>query len=334
MTPLMQQYFEIKQKYPHAFLFFRLGDFYEMFNEDAKEASNILGLALTSRGGSPMCGVPYHAANTYIAKLLKEGKKVAICEQTSNVADPKTKLFERKIVRFITPATIADDSMLEAKVSNYLVSLVLSSKGWGVACLEFSTGEFWISQNNKDESLIELSSLLASVNPREIILSKSDLFTLKTKLLLPEEVTYSSAPLVDTENIPESWPSVFENTPLALKAALSALKYTEQADKNFDNYFVPVYKEISSYLQLDANAVETLELIKIFDNIDDIANLYSLNREYIRQCCKGLYKLKGKYMGARECHIEPDWILIYRVEQDSLVLLATRTGKHSDIFNE
>ncbi|MBO7605810.1 MAG: DNA mismatch repair protein MutS, partial [Elusimicrobiaceae bacterium] len=150
MTPLMQQYYDIKKNYPHALLFFRLGDFYEMFGADAKEASRILGLTLTARAGEPMCGVPYHAANTYIAKLLAANKKVAICEQTSNVADPKTKLFERKIVRFITPGTVLEDTILEAKNPNFLVALVLSNNSWGAACLEFSTGEFWLTQGDKD----------------------------------------------------------------------------------------------------------------------------------------------------------------------------------------
>ncbi len=261
MTPLMQQYYGIKKQYSHALLFFRLGDFYEMFGDDAKEASRILGLTLTARAGEPMCGVPYHAANTYIAKLLAANKKVAICEQTSNITDPKTKLFERKIVRFITPGTVLEDAILEAKNPNFLVSLVLSSNSWGAACLEFSTGEFWLTQGGKDPSLIELSSVLASVNPSEIIMSRQDLATLQSKLLLPEGVTFSSIPDTDGMEIPASWPSVFEEKPLALKAALGALKYAEQSDKSFKEYFVPTYRTISSYMQLDANAVETLELI-------------------------------------------------------------------------
>ncbi len=257
----MQQYLDIKKQYPHALLFFRLGDFYEMFRDDAKEASRILGLTLTARAGEPMCGVPYHAASQYIAKLLAANKKVAICEQTSNIADPKTKLFERKIVRFITPGTVLDDAILEAKNSNFLVSLVLDNNTWGAACLEFSTGEFWLTQGGKDPSLIDLSSLLASVNPSEIIVSRQDLAALQSKLLLPEGVTFSSIPNVDGVEIPASWPSVFENTPLALKAALGALKYAEQSDKSFKEYFVPTYRKITSYMQLDASAVETLELV-------------------------------------------------------------------------
>jgi len=266
MTPLMQQYYNIKKQYPHALLFFRLGDFYEMFGDDAKEASRILGLTLTARAGEPMCGVPFHAANPYIAKLLAANKKIAICEQTSNVTDPKTKLFERKIVRFITPGTVLEDAILEAKNPNFLVSLVLSHNSWGAACLEFSTGEFWLTQGGKDPSLIDLSALLASVNPSEIILSRQDLGTLQSKLLLPEGVTFSSMPDIENLEIPDAWPSVFKDFPLALKAALGALKYAEQSDKSFKEYFVPVYRKMSSYMQLDASAVETLELVRSKSN--------------------------------------------------------------------
>jgi hypothetical protein len=146
-----------------------------MFGEDAKEASKILGLTLTARADTPMCGVPFHSANTYIAKLLKAGRKVAICEQTSSVADPKTKLFERQITRIITPGTILEEAMLDAKASNYLVSIQSDAHGWGLACLEASTGDFWITQNKDDADFIALADLLGSINPAEILASKETL---------------------------------------------------------------------------------------------------------------------------------------------------------------
>ena len=111
-TPLMEQYQQIKQQNPGVILFFRLGDFYEMFDEEAKRVSALLGLTLTSRNGQPMCGVPYHSASQYIAKLLKQGLKVAICEQTTTIPDPKTKLCPRKIVRIITPVVTDGTSHL------------------------------------------------------------------------------------------------------------------------------------------------------------------------------------------------------------------------------
>ncbi len=261
LTPLMRQYYEIKNQNPDALLFFRLGDFYEMFGDDAKEGSRLLGLALTARGDQPMCGVPYHSANSYIAKLLKAGKKIAICEQTSNITNPKTKLFERKIVKIITPGTVLEDSMLEAGNSNYLLAVETDKNGWGIACLEASTGDFWITQKDNDEDMTSLSALMATINPSEIIGGKESLNKLKTKIILPQDITLSPCePSYETDKLPENWPGSLTNYPLALKAGLSCLKYMAGTNDNFKEYFAPFYKEISDYLQLDSAAVATLEL--------------------------------------------------------------------------
>ena len=149
-TPLMKQYYDIKNQYPGIILFFRLGDFYEMFDEQAREVSAILGLTLTQRHGIPMCGIPFHAAASYIGRLLKAGKKIGICEQISTSADNKSKLFERKVIRVITPGTVMEDDMLDANQSNFLVCLRAQGKGWGIACVDVSTGQFWVSQNVDD----------------------------------------------------------------------------------------------------------------------------------------------------------------------------------------
>lgn len=261
LTPLMQQYYDIKNKNKEAMLFFRLGDFYEMFGEDAKEGSKILGLALTSRAEQPMCGVPFHSANTYIAKLLKAGKKVAICEQVSNVTNAKTKLFERKIIRIITPGTVLEDAMLEAGNPNYLVGLNTDKTGWGLACLEASTGDFWITQNDNDPDLTELSSLLASVNPSEITGESKTLDKLKTKIILPQSITLSPYKRYEDTRLPKNWPGALKNYPLALKAGLICFNYMAGTNDNFQEYFIPVYREIKDYLQLDGAAVNTLELV-------------------------------------------------------------------------
>ncbi|HIA31720.1 MAG TPA: DNA mismatch repair protein MutS, partial [Nitrospinaceae bacterium] len=136
-TPMMQQYISIKKEHPDSILFFRMGDFYEMFNEDAEIASRVLEIALTSRNKNktnptPMCGIPHHSSKSYIAKLIKSGKKVAICEQTE---DPKfTKgLVKREVVRVVTPGTILDDNLLDPKQNHFLVSLHSNTKGWGFA---------------------------------------------------------------------------------------------------------------------------------------------------------------------------------------------------------
>lgn len=144
-SPMMQQYVDIKAQHQDCILFFRLGDFYEMFMDDAEEAARILGIALTGReagpaGRVPMCGVPYHAADTYIAKLIVHGKKVAICEQVEDPSQAKG-LVERRVVRIVTPGSLLDSSMLEGDRANYLATLCREGNSFGLALVELSTGE-------------------------------------------------------------------------------------------------------------------------------------------------------------------------------------------------
>src|SRR5581483_8980126 len=179
-TPLMRQYQALKASYPHALLFFRLGDFYEMFGDDARAASPALGLLLTARQGIPMCGVPVHSASNYIAKLLKSGFKVAIAEQMEDPAQAKG-LVKRQVVRLVTPGTVVEEDLLEAKASNYLVALEIDSVGWGLACVEVSTGEFWASQAFNDQGRRQLLSILARLDPAELLVSAPAADELKLK---------------------------------------------------------------------------------------------------------------------------------------------------------
>ena len=145
LTPMMAQYQAMRKSLPpDMILFYRLGDFYEMFFEDAKAASPIMNVALTKRGGTPMCGVPYHAAQGYIARLLKAGKRVAIAEQTS---DPSPgKLVEREIARILTPGSIDDFELLDDQRPNYLAAVFRHGKTAGLACVDHTTGEFTIAE--------------------------------------------------------------------------------------------------------------------------------------------------------------------------------------------
>lgn len=257
----MQQYYELKKQNEGMILFFRLGDFYEMFDDDAKEVSALLGLTLTARNGIPMCGVPYHAASNYIARLLKEGKKIAVCEQTSAIADPATKIVPRKIVRIITPGTVLEDAMLDAKNSNYLVSLTLKNSGWGLACIEASTADFWITQNDDDGDFLALASVLSTINPSELLCEQDALSKIKTKIILPASLTVSDAPAFQNTTMPDSWPSSLEAYPQAVKAGLNGIKYLAITNTEFKDYYVPYYRHITDYLQLDNAAVGALELI-------------------------------------------------------------------------
>jgi len=145
-TPMMRQYKSAKKRYPDSILFFRLGDFYEMFFEDAKLASKVLGIALTSRNKSdknpvPLCGVPFHSAEPYLAKLLERGHKVAICEQ---VEDPRYAkgVVERRVTRVLTPGAILDSENLESRSNNYIASVYCNSGSYALAYADISTGEF------------------------------------------------------------------------------------------------------------------------------------------------------------------------------------------------
>ena len=167
LTPMMEQYFRLKRSHPDALLFFRLGDFYEMFYEDAEVASKVLDIALTSRQKVPMCGVPYHAVNSYLAKLLRQGFKVAVCEQ---VEDPRTAkgVVKRDVVRVLTPGTAVEVELDEAKESVIIAGLAFGREGWGLALMDISSGELKASEIRPEEGK-DLKDELFRSAPREIV---------------------------------------------------------------------------------------------------------------------------------------------------------------------
>ncbi len=175
-TPAMRQYFEAKRQYRDAIVFFRMGDFYEMFYEDALTAARALELTLTSRskdasgGAIPMCGVPYHAADAYIARLVRKGFRVAICEQ---VEDPKKAkgLVRREVVRVVSPGTLTDAGYLDAREPALLmaISRMQPGPGYGVALLDVSTGEFTAAEYLGADGRQALADELSVLRPREIL---------------------------------------------------------------------------------------------------------------------------------------------------------------------
>ena len=177
LTPMKRQYYEIKQQYQDCLLFFRLGDFYEMFDDDARLASKLLDLALTTRDRSvenpdertPMCGIPYHSAETYIARLIAKGYKVAICEQTEDPALAKG-LVQRDVIRIITPGTVTESSMLDEHRSNYISAVYLNNGHAGVSFCDVSTGEFCCAGFDGD-AVSHVINELGRFTPREVVLS-------------------------------------------------------------------------------------------------------------------------------------------------------------------
>ena len=173
-TPMMQQYLAIKSEHPHALLFYRMGDFYELFYDDAKAVSKLLDITLTSRGKSagdaiPMAGVPYHAAESYLARLVKAGRSVAIAEQ---IGDPATSkgLVEREVVRIVTPGTLTDESLLEARQDALILAIGVNKTGYGLAWLDVSSGRFLVSEVAGD---VALEAEVARLAPAEILVPES-----------------------------------------------------------------------------------------------------------------------------------------------------------------
>jgi len=186
----MKQYRAMKAVAGDAILLFRLGDFYEMFNEDAKVAAPIMEISLTARHTTPMCGIPHHAVDSYIAKLLKAGQKVAICDQ---VEDPRHSkgIVKREITRIITPGTAVEEGVLKSTASNYLAAVNRIGRMYGLACIELSTGEFKVAEPG---SLDELQNELERLRPSECLIPvgldlpwKGFLFRLPDMILTPLE---------------------------------------------------------------------------------------------------------------------------------------------------
>ena len=171
ITPLRRQYLRVKQKYAEAIVFFRLGDFYETFDEDARVASRELDIVLTAREMGkghkvPMAGIPYHALDNYLARLINRGYKVAICEQLS---PPGKGLVDRDVIRVVTPGTVVEPNLLESKSNNYLASLIVEGEEAGIAYVDITTSEFATTQLPTDKAPCELERL----QPREVLVPDS-----------------------------------------------------------------------------------------------------------------------------------------------------------------
>ncbi len=261
-TPVMRQYQEIKSRYPQCILFFRLGDFYEMFGLDAQDASAILGLVLTQRQGYPMCGVPFHTAQNYIARLLRAGRKVAIAEQLEASSKEK-KLVARDVVRVVTPGTIVEDELLDPAATNFLIAIENDLVGWGAACLDVSTGESWATQTLNDRDHRKLHDLLARVRPAEVLASADAASALWLRSVLPPKACLTIRES-DPPKANPAWAagSIWRNHHLALNAALSARRYVDEAKFRLRELPEPAYREAGAMMQLDETAIRTLELVE------------------------------------------------------------------------
>ena len=176
-TPMMEQYLEIKKQYQDCILFFRLGDFYEMFFEDALTASKVMEVTLTGKNcgaeeRAPMCGVPYHSVDTYIAKLIEKGYRVAICEQVEDPATAKG-IVKREVVRVVTPGTVTSSAMLSENENNYLISLFIDEEGGGIAFCDLSTGEIYGGELNGKDFQDRLVNELVKLKAKEVLMNET-----------------------------------------------------------------------------------------------------------------------------------------------------------------
>ena len=277
LTPMMRQYIEIKENNPSCILFFRLGDFYEMFFEDAELVSKELQLTLTARMSgngekAPMCGVPYHAADAYIARLVKKGYKIAICEQMQTPEESNGKLVEREIVRVITPGTVLDEKILRAGSSNYILSITQNNNNtFGLAYSDISTGELSVLEVY---STSDLENEVVTINPVEIIMPTA----LKEVSGVVEAASGFYISYLDTDyykqsNINEAIFSQFGIKSLlgigisedaAYVNALGALLiYIRRTQRSSLGHIVEVHQETpSNYMSLDKSTMRSLELLE------------------------------------------------------------------------
>lgn len=283
LSPMMKQYFEIKEKNKDSILFFRLGDFYEMFFDDAKLASRELDLTLTGRDcgqkeRAPMCGVPFHSCESYIARLVQKGYKVAICEQTEDPAKAKG-LVKRDIIRVITPGTVIESGMLDEGKNNFISSAFMANKKIGLSFCDISTGELFITEISGEDLQDQLQDQLISYNPREILIG-GEIVNFKTlPNFIKEKLSASVEMLTDDEFgysiCLDAMKNQFkENDVNSIKdkkemvssvgALLSYLKVTQITGYERINTF-EVYNE-NQYMSLDYNTRRNLELTRTMMN--------------------------------------------------------------------
>ncbi|MCF0208864.1 MAG: DNA mismatch repair protein MutS, partial [Bacteroidaceae bacterium] len=274
LTPMMKQFFDLKEKHPDALLLFRCGDFYESYHADAEEAARILGITLTHRSsvgsqqGTAMAGFPYHALDNYLPKLIRAGKRVAICDQ---LEDPKAtkKLVKRGITELVTPGVTTNDNVLSFKENNFVCSVVIPAVGQqGIAFLDLSTGEFFCGEGDRDY----IDKLLVKFQPKEVIFEHGQRSHFE-ELYGTKYYTYETADWYFTEqtcqekllrhfNVKSLKGFGIEKMARAITAAGSILQYLEQT-QHLNNQHITTIARIdeNKYVRLDKFTIRSLEIL-------------------------------------------------------------------------
>ena len=275
LSPMMVKYLETKKDYPDCILFYRIGDFYEMFYEDAKIASEVLDLVLTGKDcgveeRAPMCGIPFHAADSYVTKLVSNGYKVAIAEQ---VEDPKLAkgLVKREVIRIVTPGTLTSDTALDERKNNFLMGIYCDESGFGISCLDVSTGEF-LTTECEEEKVVEdeLSRFQPSelvVNP-QFMISGVDTEAIKNRYNLlitelpKEDFSDGKAEKLLEKHFHASLDGIgLRERPLAKLSAAATLQYVYDTQKGSVSHISNIrYYSVNQYMILDTATQRNLEL--------------------------------------------------------------------------
>ncbi len=293
-TPMMSQYFEIKKEYEDCILFFRLGDFYEMFYDDAVIASQILEITLTGKNcgkseRAPMCGVPYHSAQNYIAKLIKSGRKVAICEQTE---DPKTAkgIVKRDVIRVITPGTATLDTVLQSSENNFLASIYVDKDMYAASFCDVSTGELITTEGTNTITENNLANTIACFKPSEIIINdksfkRNKLFAdLKNRIGFYENyISEDYFDFYETENTvfnkftdPET-KTVLGGRTLCIRTIGAMLKYLKETQKiNLSHIREVRFYNAYDYMEIDMSSRRNLELTQTMRNMTKHGSLFGI----------------------------------------------------------
>jgi DNA mismatch repair protein MutS len=342
LTPMMQQYRRLRGKIPaDTLLLFRLGDFYELFFEDAKEASGLLNVALTKRNGVPMCGVPYHAAQTYIAKLIKAGRRVAICDQTS---EPQPgKIVSRDITQIVSAGTVSDLDLLEAKRGNYVGAVYADSGIFGFAYADLSTGEFRITQLEDRQSLLDQ---LARVSPAEFLISSEQkeqigeidhAFEYDSYAFLPEQAVFTLCEHFKVKSLDRFGCAQMPQAVAAAGAIVHYLKH--QLRRKIDHLTSLRSDPPAEYVLLDAATQTNLELVES-RNARDTSVLAVLDRTltpiggrrlraWILQPLRNLTELQRRHQMIADLLQEPDLLAAIRSELKSIRDIERGTGRLS-----
>ena len=285
LTPMMRQYHRIKLEHPDILLFFRLGDFYEMFYEDAVTGSRELEITLTSRNSDregkpiPMCGIPHHAATNYVSRLLKRGFKVAMCDQVEDPRQAKG-IVRREVTRILTPGTAVEESILEARENNFIASLYEEDDRIGVSFLDVSTGEFWAAEHSGEGARDRLSQELFQFQPREIVVPESDAERYRTRFSDAFDagavqtsqsdwifnLDYARRQLLQQFQVHTVEGLGLNGHAEALSAAGSLLYYVRETQKCSLRHITAVrFLEDEPFLRMDDATIRNLELVQGMD---------------------------------------------------------------------